>query len=75
MFEINVGGDFDAADCWVVRGDGIRVSDNFACYEGQGTYRISFNTNENAGTFIKLYAQSHNLNFVYVSMSGYADLR
>jgi len=71
----SIGAQYDAAEFWVVRGDGTRISDNYTCYEGQGTYRISFNTNENAGTFIKLYAQNHDLTYVNVTMSGYADLR
>lgn len=70
-----VGAQYDAADFWVVRQDGSRISDNYACYEGQGTYTISFKTDERAGTFIMLYAQNHDITYVNVTLSGYADLR
>ncbi|MDI3476776.1 MAG: hypothetical protein PWQ59_301 [Thermoanaerobacterium sp.] len=70
-----IGGDYDAADFWVIRDDGTRISNNFTCYEGQGTYRISFNTNENSKTFIKLYTQNNAITAVNVTMKGYADLR
>lgn len=71
----SIGGDYDAADFWVIRDDGTRISNNYTCYEGQGTYRINFNTNENSGTFIKLYTQNNAITAVNVTMKGYADLR
>lgn len=71
-----VGGQFDAADFWVMKLNGpSRISQNYACYEGQGAYTIWFNSNQNANTSIGLYAQNHDLTYQFVNLEGSADLR
>lgn len=75
---IAMGAGYEEVICWVDKNTGgsswTPISDDYSCYEGNTT-RISFRTNENAGTYIRLRGKNGTFSTVNVNVSGEAALR
>ena len=73
---ISVGKGYKGADFWVTKQDDTRISNVTPCYPSNGTVMINLNNGPySKGTYIKLYAQNHELTYVDVQLNGWADLK